>query len=67
MNRLQLDPRTKLFLILICVLCAMFAPNLYFQLALVAFIGLLAALGGKWRYALRGILVYALICTFTVW
>ncbi len=67
MNRLQLDPQTKLFLILICVLCAMFAPNLYFQLALVAFIGLLAALSGKWRYALRGILVYVLICAFTVW
>lgn len=27
---LRLDPRTKLFLILMCVLSAMFAPNLYF-------------------------------------
>ena len=66
-KRLRLDPRTKLFLILLCVFCAMFAPNLYFQFALVAFIGLLAALSGKWLYALRGILVYALICAFTVW
>ena len=64
---LHLDPRTKLALILLCVLSAMFAPNLYFQLALAALIGLLAALCGKWRYALRGILVYALICAFTVW
>lgn len=45
----------------------MFAPNLYFQFALVAVIGLLAALCGKWQYALRGILAYALICAFTVW
>ena len=67
MKPLYLDPRTKLFLILLCVLSAMFAPNLYFQFALVAVIGLLAALCGKWQYALRGILAYALICAFTVW
>ena len=67
MKPLHLDPRTKLFLILLCVLSAMFAPNLYFQFALAALIGLLAALCGKWRYALRGILSYGLICVFTVW
>ena len=67
MTPLHLDPRTKLFLILICVLCAVFAPNLYFQFALVALIGLLASLCGKWRYALRGIIAYALVCAFTVW
>ena len=67
MMSLRLDPRTKLFLILLCVLCAMFAPNLYFQLALVGVIGVLATLSGKWWYALRGIIVYALICAVTVW
>ena len=67
MKPLHLDPRTKLFLILLCVLSAMFAPNLYFQFGLTALIGLLAALCGKWKYALRGILAYALICAFTVW
>ena len=65
--KLHLDPRTKLFLILLCVLNAMFAPNMYFQFVLVTLIGLLAAFSGKWEYALRGILAYALICTFTVW
>ena len=67
MKPLHLDPRTKLFLILICVLSAMFAPNLYFQFTLAALIALLAALCGRWRYALRGIFVYALICVFTLW
>ena len=67
MKPLYLDPRTKLFLILLCVLSAMAAPNLYFQFALAALIGLLAALCGKRAYALRGILVYGLICAFTVW
>ena len=65
--KMHLDPRTKLFLILLCVLSAVFAPNLYFQFVLVTFIGLLAAVNGKWRYALRGIFDYALICAFTVW
>lgn len=65
--KMHLDPRTKLFLILFCVLSAVFAPNLYFQFVLVTFIGLLAAVNGKWRYALRGIFAYALICAFTVW
>ena len=65
--KLHLDPRTKLFLILFCVLSAVFAPNLYFQFVLVTLIGLLAAFSGKWQYALRGIIAYALICVFTVW
>ena len=65
--KMHLDPRTKLFLILLCVLSAVFAPNLYFQFVLVTFIGLLAAVNGKWRYAVRGIFAYALICAFTVW
>ena len=38
--KLHLDPRTKLFLILLCVLSAVFAPNLYFQFALVTLISL---------------------------
>ena len=67
MKPLHLDPRTKLFLILLCVLSAMFAPSLYFQFGLTALIGLLAALCGKWKYALRGILAYGVICAFTVW
>ena len=67
MKSLHLDPRTKLFLILLCVLYAMFSPSLYFQFALAAVIGLLAALCGKWMYALRGLLAYALICVLTVW
>ena len=67
MKPLYLDPRTKMILILMCVLCAMFAPNLNFQLALVAFIALLGAAGGKWKFALRGMIVYVWICVFTVW
>lgn len=62
MKPLHLDPRTKLLLILLCVLSAMAAPSLYFQFTLVALIGLLSALSGRWQCALRGIIAYALIC-----
>lgn len=65
--KLHLDPRTKLFLILLCVLSAVFAPNLYFQFVFVTLIALLAAVSGKWLYALHGMIAYALICVFTIW
>lgn len=67
MNTLHLDPRTKLLLILLCILCSMFAPNLFFQFVLVVLIGLLAVFSGKWQYALRGVAAYVLICLFTTW
>ena len=67
MKPLHLDPRTKLALLFLCVLCAMAAPNLSFQFALVTLIGVLAAAHGNWKYALRGIFVYALVCAFTIW
>ena len=44
MRPLHLDPRTKLLLILLCVLSAMAAPSLSAQFLLVALIGLLAVL-----------------------
>lgn len=47
MKLINLDPRTKLFLILLCVLSAMSAPNLYFQFVLVTLIGLLAVFYGN--------------------
>ena len=49
------DPRAKLAMLLLCVLCAMLAPSLYFQFALVTLIGVLAALSGRWRYAVKGV------------
>ena len=67
MSALRLDPRTKLFLLLLCAVSASLAPGLGFYFALVALIGLLAACCGKWRYALQGVIIYALICRLTAW
>ena len=67
MKALHFDPRTKLALILICVLCAMFAPNLQFQFILVLLIAAFEMICGRWHSALRSVIAYGLICLFTVW
>ena len=50
---LWLDPRAKLFLILMCVLSSMFAPSLAYQFVLVMLIAVLGAFFGKWKYVIR--------------
>lgn len=62
-----LDPRTKLFLIVSCVLASMLAPSLGCQFALVVLIALLGARFGKWRYVTKAVCFYALVCLCTVW
>ena len=62
-----LDPRAKLFLILMCVLASMVAPSLGYQFILVLLIALLGVLFGKWKYAVNAVCFYAVICVLTVW
>lgn len=62
-----LDPRAKLFLILMCVLASMFAPSLAYQFGLVLLIALLGVFFGKWKYAVKAVCFYAVICALTVW
>ena len=64
---LWLDPRAKLFLILICVLVSMFAPSLAYQFALVVLIAILGTFFGKWKYVIKAVCFYAVICILTVW
>ena len=64
---LWLDPRAKLFLILMCVLCSMFAPSLSYQFVLVLLIAVLGVLCGKWKYSIKGVCFYAVVCVLTVW
>ena len=61
---LWLDPRAKLFLILMCVLSSMFAPSLTYQFALVLLIAVLGVLCGKWKYAVKGVCFLCIsLCT----
>ena len=64
---LWLDPRTKILLLLFCILSAMMAPSLFYELGLVVLIGLLGVCFGKWKYAWKGVLFYALIVLLTLW
>ena len=66
-DTLWLDPRAKLFLILICVLSSMFAPSLAYQFVLVMLIAILGAFFGKWKYVIKAVCFYAVICALTVW
>lgn len=64
---LWLDPRAKLFLILMCVLSSMFAPSLAYQFVLVMLIAVLGAFFGKWKYVIKAVCFYVVICALTVW
>ena len=64
---LWLDPPAKHFLILICVLTSMFAPSLAYQFALVVLIAVLGTFFGKWKYVIKAVGFYAVICVLTVW
>ena len=66
-KELWLDPRAKLFLILMCVLSSMFAPSLAYQFILVMLIAVLGAFFGKWKYVIKAVCFYAVICALTVW
>ena len=46
---LWLDPRTKILLLLLCILSAMMAPSLFYELGLVVLIGLLGVCFGDGR------------------
>ena len=59
--------RDRLFLILICVLASMFAPSLAYQFALVVLIAILGTFFGKWKYVIKAVCFYAVICVLTVW
>ena len=65
MNTFSIDPRSKLLILLFCVIASTIAPNLYYVLGLVSLISLLALRAGKIRFACIGLLVYAVMIVFT--
>ena len=47
---LWLDPRTKILLLLLCILSAMMAPSLFYELGLVVLSYMLMSLGSVYTY-----------------
>lgn len=66
-NHYWIDPRTKVFLLIICVFSAMMAPSLIYEIYLVLFIGAFGMICGKWKYSVKFILIYMLVYLLTVW
>ena len=54
-------------LIAMFVLSSMFAPSLAYQFILVMLIAILGAFFGKWKYVIKAVCFYAVICALTVW
>ncbi len=46
---------------------SMFAPSLAYQFVLVMLIAVLGAFFGKWKYVIKAVCFYAVICALTVW
>lgn len=57
-----LDPRTKVFLLVICILSASLAPSIAYNYGLVLLAAVVGLLCGKTRYSLLGAAGYAVIC-----
>ena len=55
---LWIDPRSKMLILLICVVAATTAPNLTYEMGLVLIIAVFALLSGKIRLAIIGTIGY---------
>lgn len=63
--RLHLDPRTKMVMLILCVLSASLAPSIPYNFGLVALTGLFALVCGRPGCALGGTAGYLVICLLT--
>lgn len=52
------DPRTKILLLLLCVLSATMAPSLLYEMLIVALVACFGIVCGKVRYSIIGVIVY---------
>lgn len=55
---LWIDPRTKILLLLLCVLSATMAPSLLYEMLVVALVACFGIACGKIRYSIIGVIVY---------
>ena len=65
MITLHFDPRTKLLLLILCVLCTMMAPSIHYELVLVLLIAVFGICLGKNKYTLISVMVYGVIYGLT--
>ncbi len=58
MKAVKFDPRTKIALLLFCILCTTFCGTLELQLVLTFMIAVFGLLAGKYKYAVLGLACY---------
>ena len=64
---MRFDPRTKIILLIICVLAATTAPSLLYEFVLVCTIATFGIFNRKIKYSVIGIVVYILLYLFTLY
>lgn len=64
---MRFDPRTKIILLIICVLAAITAPSLLYEFVLVCTIATFGIFNRKIKYSVIGIVVYILLYLFTLY
>lgn len=62
---LWIDPRTKILLLLLCVLSATMAPSILYEMLVVALVACFGTACGKIRYSIIGIIVYGVFYLLT--
>lgn len=63
---LWIDPRTKIVLLLLCVLSAAMAPSLYYEMLLVVLVAFFGIACHKTRYSIAGVAAYIAIYFLTI-
>lgn len=61
MKSVKFDPRTKIVLLFICILCTAFMTSQTYELILVFMIAVFGMIAGKYKYALVGMVCYVVI------
>lgn len=64
---LNFDPRTKIMLLVLCVLSAMTVPSLKYEFILIVLIAFFGIMCGKIRYSLIGTILYLALYCFAVY
>ena len=65
--KLSIDPRTKVILLLFCILSAMMAPSLEYELMLILLIAVFGIFCGKIKFSIKGTFFYLIIYAATMY
>lgn len=62
LNSIWIDPRTKIVMLIICIIAATNSPSLAYNMGLVTLIALIGILFKKYKYSISLLVIYLIIC-----